>query len=68
MIDNSVINNSVFRTDKHYYPQVFLEECRYVVKKTMPEYITDHIKISSDSDREDSDQKISNEENSDEKN
>ena len=39
-----------------------------LLKKTMPEYITDHIKISSDSDREDSDQKISNEENSDEKN
>ena len=34
----------------------------------MPEYITDHMKISSDSDREDADQKISNEENSDEKN
>ena len=39
-----------------------------LLKKTVPEYITDHIKISTDSDREDSDQKISNEENSDEKN
>ena len=39
-----------------------------LLKKTVPEYITDHIKISSDSDREDSDQKISNEENSDEEN
>ena len=39
-----------------------------LLKKTMPEYITDHIEISSDSDREDSDQKISNEENSDEEN
>ena len=34
----------------------------------MPVYITDDIEISSDSDREDSDEKISNEENSDEVN
>ena len=25
--------NSVFRTGKNYYPQVFLEECKYVVKE-----------------------------------
>ena len=61
--------DSVFRTDKNYYPQVFLEECKYVVKeKKMPEYITDDIGISSDSDREDSYEEVSNEENSDEKN
>ena len=34
----------------------------------MPEYITDNIKISSDSDREDSDEEISNEENFHEEN
>ena len=55
--------NSVFRTGKTYYPQVFLEECKYVVEeKNMPDYITDDIEISSDSGREDSD-----EENSDQK-
>ena len=43
---------SVFRTGKKYYPQVFLGECKYVVKeKKMPEYITDNIDISSYSDK-----------------
>ena len=60
--------DSVFRTGKNYYPQVFLEEFKYVVKgKMMPEYITDDIEILSDSDRENSDEENSNEENSDEK-
>ena len=57
----------VIRTGKIYYPQVFLEECKYVVKEKMiPKYITDDIEISSDSNREDSDEGNSNEENSDE--
>ena len=34
----------------------------------MPEYITDGIKISSDSDKENSDKENSDEENSDEEN
>ena len=57
--------DSVFRTDKNYYPQVFLEECKYVVKeKKMPEYITDDIELSSDdSDKGDYDEENSNEEN-----
>ena len=59
----------VFRTGKNYYPQVFLEECKYVVKeKKISEYITDNIEISPDSDREDSEKEISNEENSVEEN
>ena len=61
--------NSVLRTGKNYYPQVFLEECKYVAQEIkMPEYITDDIEIPSDSDREGSDEKISNEENSGEEN
>ena len=45
--------DSVFRTGKNYYPQVFLEECKYVVKeKKIPKYIIDDIEISSDTDRE----------------
>ena len=56
--------NSVLRTRKNYYPQVFLEECKYVAKeRKMPEYITDDIENSSD----DSDLENSNEENSNEK-
>ena len=60
--------DSVFRTGKNYYPQVFLEECKYVVKENKYKYITDDIEISSDSDRKNSDKEISDEENSDEKN
>ena len=52
-----ILIDSVFRMGKNYYPQVFLEECKYVAKeKKMSEYITDNIEISSDSDREDSDE------------
>ena len=37
---------SVFRTGKNYYPQVFLEKCKYVIKKTkIPKYIIDDIEI-----------------------
>ena len=52
-----ILIDSVHRTGKNYYAQVFLEECKYVVKeKQTPEYITDDIEISSDdSDREDFD-------------
>ena len=50
--------NSVYRKDESYYPSVFLEECKYVVKekKKMSKFITDDIEISSDdSDKEYSD-------------
>ena len=41
-----ILINFVFRTDNNNYPQVFLEECKYVVKeKKMSEYITDNIDI-----------------------
>ena len=50
-----VLIDSGFRTGKNYYPQVFLDECKYVKEKKMHEYITNYIKLSSDdSDREDS--------------
>ena len=58
--------NSVFGTDNNYYPQVFLEECKYLVKeKKISKYIIEKIEISSDSDRENSN---SDEENFDEEN
>ena len=68
-----ILINSVFRSGENYYPQVFLEEYKYVVEekkpeKKMPEFITDNIEISSDSDREDSDKEMSSEENSNEEN
>ena len=28
-----ILINSVFRTGNNYYPQVFLEECKYIVKE-----------------------------------
>ena len=61
--------DSVFRKGKNYYPQVFVEECKYVVKeKKMPEYITANIEVFSDADRDISDEEISNEEKSDKEN
>ena len=61
-----ILIDSVFRTGNNYYPQVFLEECKYVVKeKKMSNYIIDGIEIS---DKENSDEKNSDEENFEEKN
>ena len=51
--------DSVYKKDENYY-QVFLEECKYAVKKKKKsKFITDNIEISSD----DSDEENSNEEN-----
>ena len=49
--------DSVYRKDKNCYPQVFLEECYWVVKEIkMPNYVTDDINsLSDDSDIENSD-------------
>ena len=39
-----ILIDSVFRTGKNYHPQVFFEECKYVVKeKKISKYITDNI-------------------------
>ena len=59
--------NSVFRTGKNYYPEVFLVERKYVVKeKKIPNYVIDDIEISSysDSDQEILMKKIQMEKNS----
>ena len=64
-----ILIDSVFRTGKNYYPQVFLEECKYVVKEEkIPKYIIEDIEVSSDSERENSDEENCDEKNSDEKN
>ena len=42
-----ILIDFVFRTGKSYYPQVVLQECKYVVKqKKMSEYITEEIEKS----------------------
>ena len=46
---------------------MFLKECKYVVKeKKIPKYIIDDIEISSDSDKENSNEDNSDKKNSDE--
>ena len=53
-----ILIDSVFRTGKNYYPQVFLEECNYVIKeKKIQNYITGDAEIS-DYDQDNSDDKI----------
>ena len=57
--------DSVYKKYKSYYHQVLLEECKSAVKeKKTYKLITDNIEVSSDDyDRENSDEKNSNEEN-----
>ena len=61
---SSTFDRFWFRTGKNYYSEVFLEECKYVVKKKMPDHITNDIELSSD----DSISKACDEENSGEEN
>ena len=45
-----ILLDSVYKKDKNYYPQVFLE-CKYVTKekkRSIKKFITDNIEISSD--------------------
>ena len=59
-----VLTECIFETGKNYYLQVFLEECKYVLKeKNISKYIIENIEISSN--EENSDGKNSNDENSD---
>ena len=54
--------DSVFRTGKSYYLQVFLLFCKYVVKENkIPKYIIDGTEIYSDFDTENSDEGNSDE-------
>ena len=58
--ESVILLDSVYKKDKNYYPQVLLEECKYVVKerkKSIKRFINDNIEISSDdSDKENSDE------------
>ena len=62
--------DSGFRTDKNYYPRVFLEECKHVFKEQkIPKYIIEDIEISAnESDKEDSSEYDSDQENSNQEN
>ena len=63
---SAIFIDSVFWIGKNYYLHVFLKECKYVVKeKNMPKYIIEDIEISSDeSDKRDSHEENTGEENS----
>ena len=42
--------NSVINFNKKYYPQVYLEECKYRIKKTqMSRFIKNDLKLDSES-------------------
>ena len=64
-----ILLDSVYKKDNRYYPQVFLEKCKYAAKeKRIHNYIIDDGKISFDSDEEDLLKKIQMEKSSDEEN
>ena len=61
--------DSVFKTGKNYYPQVFLEECKYAGKEKKDAIVYYQLeKRREEKRREDSDEKISSEKKSDEEN
>ena len=44
-----ILIDSIFRTGRNYYPQGFLEECKYVIKeKKISKYIIDNIENSDE--------------------
>ena len=51
-----IVLDSVIKANKKYYPQIFLEECKYVQEKIKIEnYIDDDLKSHSESDIDTSD-------------
>ena len=49
-----ILTDSVLKIGKNYYSQVFLEECKYIIKdKKTNKYISNNLEISfDDSDKE----------------
>ena len=43
-----ILIDSVFKMGKNYYPQVFLEECKYIKEKEVTRHITEDLGTSSD--------------------
>ena len=57
-----IILGSIIYANEKYYPQVFLEECKYVQEKTKTKnYIDEELKSQSDTNS-DNDTDIDNEE------
>ena len=49
-----IMLDSIVKVGKKYYPQVFLEECKYVKRKNkMVNYINDDIEITSSDENND---------------
>ena len=45
-----ILTDSIFSVGKNYYPEIFLEECKYILEeKTVRNFIIDNIEISSGS-------------------
>ena len=63
-----IMLDSVIRVNKKYYPQIFLEECKYVIRKNkMENLINDDLDLnSSDESDSESDNETDNEIDSDE--
>ena len=50
---STIMLDCVIKPNKKYYPQTFLEECKYVQEKIKTEnYIDDDLKSDSDSNNE----------------
>ena len=48
-----IILDSVIKANKKYYPQIFLEECKYLQEKIkIGNYIEDDLKLGSGSNEE----------------
>ena len=53
---SAIFMDSVLRTDKKNYPQVYLEQCKYKTKKReLVSFINDEINFSSDNNSDDLD-------------
>ena len=63
-----IMLDSVIRVNRKYYPQIFLEECKYVIRKNkMENLINDDLDLnSSDESDSESDNETDNEIDSDE--
>ena len=57
-----ILPDSVIRVNKKYYPQRFLEECKYIIKNKMENLINDDLDVSSS---DESDNEIDGDESSD---
>ena len=54
---SAICIDSVLKTDKKNYPQIFSEQCKYKIKKReLVNFIDDEVDLSSDNDSDDSDE------------